>query len=163
MTAAKILLTATPLQNSLLELFGLSTIIDENLFGDLPSFRTQYVNVGGDLEGLRERLQAFCSRTLRSQVLEYVKYTQRRLITRRFKPSDHEHNLYLAISSFLHREESYALPKRQRHLITLIVRKVLASSPRAVAGTLEIMRDRLRRLKSDFLENARHRRPDHSR
>jgi superfamily II DNA or RNA helicase len=150
----KILLTATPLQNSLLELFGLSTIIDENLFGDLPSFRTQYVNVGGDLEGLRERLQAFCSRTLRSQVLEYVKYTQRRLITRHFKPSDHEHNLYLAISSFLHREESYALPKRQRHLITLIVRKVLASSPRAVAGTLEIMRDRLRRIKSDFLEKA---------
>lgn len=40
----KILLTATPLQNSLIELYGLSTVIDEHIFGDLPSFRTQYVN-----------------------------------------------------------------------------------------------------------------------
>lgn len=64
---SKILLTATPLQNTLLELYGLSTIIDERIFGDLPSFRTQYVNVGGDLKGLRDRLQSFCSRTLRRQ------------------------------------------------------------------------------------------------
>jgi len=38
----KLLLTATPLQNSLLELYGLSTLIDEHLFGDLAAFRTQY-------------------------------------------------------------------------------------------------------------------------
>lgn len=37
----KLLLTATPLQNSLLELFGLSTLIDEHLFGDVGSFRSQ--------------------------------------------------------------------------------------------------------------------------
>lgn len=30
----KLLLTATPLQNSLLELYGLSTVIDERIFGD---------------------------------------------------------------------------------------------------------------------------------
>ena len=30
----KILLTATPFQNSLMELYGLTTIIDENIFGD---------------------------------------------------------------------------------------------------------------------------------
>jgi superfamily II DNA or RNA helicase len=150
----KILLTATPFQNSLLELYGLSTIIDADLFGDLPSFRAQYANVGGDIQGLRDRLQGFCTRSLRSQVTEYVKYTERRLITRRFTPTDQEHELYLAISSFLQREDSYALPRRQRHLITLLVRKVLASSPRAVAGTLEIMRDRLRRMKAELSENA---------
>jgi len=55
----KILLTATPLQNSLLELYGLSTIIDDRLFGNLPSFRTQYVGVGSDLDVLRDRLQSF--------------------------------------------------------------------------------------------------------
>jgi SNF2 family DNA or RNA helicase len=38
----KLLLTATPLQNSLLELFGLSTLIDEHLFGDINAFRAQY-------------------------------------------------------------------------------------------------------------------------
>jgi len=35
------------------------------------------------------------------------------------------------------------LPQRQRHLTVLVVRKLLASSPLAVAATLEAMRDRL--------------------
>nr|WP_287421728.1 DEAD/DEAH box helicase [Candidatus Brachybacter algidus] len=50
--APKILLTATPLQNSLLELYGLVSIIDDYSFGDLKSFKTQYsrVNSGADAE-----------------------------------------------------------------------------------------------------------------
>jgi len=139
----KILLTATPLQNSLLELYGLSTIIDDRIFGDLPSFRTQFMNAGGDLESLRERIKTFCKRALRSQVLEYVQYTERRLITRPFQPTDQEHKLYEAISDFLKRPDTYALPYQQRHLTALIVRKLLASSSQAVAGTLETMRNRL--------------------
>ena len=145
----KILLTATPLQNSLLELYGLSTLIDERLFGDLPSFRTQYIQSGGDLPGLRERLVPFCWRTLRRQVLEYVRYTERKLITRPFKPTEQEQRLYEAVSDFLQREDNYALPSGQRHLLILLVRKVLASSPRAVAGTLEIIRNRLIKLKEE--------------
>jgi hypothetical protein len=145
----KILLTATPLQNSLVELFGLASLIDERLFGDLPSFRTQFANAGGDLAALRERLAHFCHRTLRSQVLEYVKNTQRRLLTRPFTPTEQEHKLYETVSSYLQREDCYALPQRQRHLIVLLVRKVLSSSPRALAGTLEMMRERLLRIQED--------------
>lgn len=146
----KLLLTATPLQNSLVELYGLATLIDERIFGDLPSFRSQYMSSGGDLEGLRRRLQPVCARTLRRQVLEYVRYTERRLITRPFKPTEQEHQLYEAISAYLQRPQSYALPGQQRHLITLLVRKVLASSPQAVAGTLEIMRNRLIRMREQL-------------
>jgi len=145
----KLLLTATPLQNSLLELFGLATLIDERLFGDLTSFRSQYVNSGGDNSGLRERLNAFCWRSLRSQVNEFVRYTERKLITRPFKPTEPEHKLYEAVSAYLKRDGTYALPAGQKHLLILLVRKVLASSPYAVAGTLEIMRDRLIRLKEE--------------
>jgi len=139
----KVLLTATPLQNSLVELYGLTTLIDERIFGDLPSFRTQYTNAGGNLGDLRDRLKYFTTRTLRRQVLEYVRYTERKLITRPFKPTENEQKLYEAISTFLQRDDTYSLPKRQRHLMTLIVRKLLASSSQAVAGTLETMRDRL--------------------
>lgn len=145
----KILLTATPLQNSLVELYGLASLIDDRLFGDLPSFRTQFANAGGDLAALRERLAQFCHRTLRSQVLEYVKYTQRRLLTRPFTPTEQEHKLYETVSAYLQREDCYALPHGQRHLIVLLVRKVLSSSPRALAGTLEMMRDRLLRIQED--------------
>lgn len=139
----KLLLTATPLQNSLLELYGLSTIIDDNIFGDLASFRTQYINYGGDVSGLRDRLQGFCWRTLRSQVTEYVPYTERKLITRPFKPTEQEHKLYEAVSKYLMRDDTYAFPARQKHLLILLIRKVLASSPTALAGTLEIIRERL--------------------
>ena len=145
----KVLVTATPLQNSLLELYGLSYIIDEYLFGDLPSYRTKYVNARGDLDELRDRLKSFCTRTLRSQVVEYIQYTERRLITRPFEPTDHEYRLYEAVSDFLKREDTYALPHRQRHLTALIVRKLLASSSRALAGTLEVMRDRLIALRDE--------------
>lgn len=139
----KILLTATPLQNSLVELYGISTILDDHIFGDLPSFRTRFVNAGGDLDDLRNRLKVFSIRTLRRQVVEYIQYTERRLITRPFKPNFNEHKLYEAVSAFLQRPQTYALPQRQRHLTALVVRKLLASSPLAVAATLEAMRDRL--------------------
>nr|WP_321306911.1 SNF2-related protein [uncultured Sphaerochaeta sp.] len=147
----KLLLTATPLQNSLLELYGLSTLIDQNLFGELASFRTQYINYGGDLSGLRDRLRTFSWRTLRSQVSEFVKYTERKLITRPFKPTDQELKLYIAVSDYLKRDDTYALPSGQKHLLILLIRKVLASSPHAVAGTLEIIRDRLVKLRNETI------------
>ena len=151
----KLLLTATPLQNSLLELYGLSTLIDEQLFGDADSFRSQYASAGSDLEALRQRLSGFCKRTLRNQVTEYIRYTERHPITRPFSPSDNEHALYEAVSGFLQRTESYALPKRQRHLTALILRKLLASSSQAIAATLDTLRIRLEALRDEKSLNDR--------
>lgn len=75
----KVLLTATPLQNSLLELYGLVSVIDDHTFGDLKSFKAQFTNLTGeaDYSELRTRLRPICQRTLRRQVLEYVPYTSR--------------------------------------------------------------------------------------
>ena len=143
----KLLLTATPLQNSLLELYGLSTLIDEQLFGDLNSFRSQYTGAGSDLDALRQRLSGFCKRTLRNQVTEYIRYTERRPITQPFTPTDDEQSFYEAVSTFLQREDSYALPRRQRHLTALILRKLLASSSEAIAGTLDTLLLRLEKLR----------------
>lgn len=143
----KLLLTATPLQNSLLELYGLLTLIDEHLFGDITAFRSQYVNAGNGITDLRQRLSEFCKRTLRNQVTEFIRYTERRTITRPFSPSDDEHALYEAVSAFLQRSDSYALPQRQRHLTAFILRKLLASSSLAIAGTLDTLRNRLKALR----------------
>jgi superfamily II DNA/RNA helicase len=145
----KLLLTATPLQNSLLELYGLSTLIDDSLFGDLNAFRAQYTGAGSNLAALRQRVSQFCRRTLRKQVTEYIRYTERRPMTRPFRPTDDEHALYQAISGFLQRDESYALPKRQRQLTTLILRKLLASSSQAIAGTLDTLTKRLESLRDE--------------
>lgn len=139
----KLLLTATPLQNSLMELYGLSTLIDEHLFGDEKAFRKQYLQTGADLPELRHRLTGFIKRSLRKQVLEYIRYTERKALTQPFTPGDDEQRLYEAVSAFMLREDAFALPKSQRHLTTLILRKLLASSSPAVAGTLERIQQRL--------------------
>lgn len=139
----KLLLTATPLQNSLIELYGLSTLIDEHLFGGETAFRKQFMNSGTGLDELRERLASFAKRTLRRDVLEYIKYTERKALTQPFNPTDDEQVLYERISEFLQKENSYALPRQQRHLTGLILRKLLASSAPAVAATLVAIRDRL--------------------
>lgn len=145
----KLLLTATPLQNSILELYGLSTLIDDNIFGDLNAFRSQFTGANGDLVGLRERLGSFCKRTLRKDVTEYISYTQRKPHTQKFRSTDDEHRLYEAVTAYLLREESYAIPRRQRHLTELVLRKLLASSSQAVAGTLSVMRARLEALREE--------------
>lgn len=145
----KLLLTATPLQNSLLELYGLTSIISDGIFGDISSFRQQYVNSSTGLEDLKNRLQVFCKRTLREDVTEYVPYTKRKAITFPFKTNKEEQELYLGVSSFLQKEDSYAIPNSQRTLITNVVRKLLASSSVAVIGTLESIKARLIALKDD--------------
>jgi hypothetical protein len=136
---AKVLLTATPLQNSLLELYGLVSIIDDFTFGDLTSYRAQFIRVDRDesFTALKQRLQTICKRTLRRQVLEYISFTNRHAMVQEFFPSHAEQELYDVVSSYLQRPTLYALPARQRHLMTLILRKLLASSTRAIAGTLE--------------------------
>ena len=80
---------------------------------------------------------------------EYIRYTERRPITRPFKPTDEEHSLYEAVSAFLQRPDSYALPQRQRHLTALILRKLLASSSQAIAATLDTLRARLEALRDE--------------
>lgn len=142
----KLLLTATPLQNSLRELYGLSTLLDEQLFGDDKSFRQYYTSNDG-IGQLKDRLKGFVKRTLRKQVLEYIRYTQRKAMTIPFTPSHTEMQLYNGITAVLEREESYALPKRQRHLTGLILRKLLASSTQAVLNTLVTIKHRLENLR----------------
>ena len=143
----KVLLTATPLQNSLMELYGLSLLIDENIFGNEKSFRAQYSSTRTHYDVLKERLATFCRRTLRSDVLEYIRYTKRRAITFPFNPSKKEVELYEKVSKFLQKDSLYAIPHRQKHLISLILYKLLASSSVAICNTLSTMLERMKKLK----------------
>ncbi len=141
----KVLLTATPLQNSLLELFGLVSIVDDFAFGDVQSYRARFARLGNDADfaELKARLAPLCKRTLRRQVLEYVKYTNRHALVQEFVPTAEEQRLYDLVSGYLQRETLHALPASQRQLVTLILRKLLASSTFAIAGTLDGMARRL--------------------
>ena len=141
----KVLLTATPLQNSLLELYGLVSFVDERVFGDLDSFRVQFGQLkdATSFDALKNRISPICKRTLRRQVEAYVKYTRRIPMLQEFVPGADETKLYNYVSEFLQRPSLYALPNSQRQLITLVLRKLLASSTFAIAGALETLIKRL--------------------
>lgn len=141
----KLLLTATPFQNSLMELYGLTSIIDDRLFGSEKSFRKQY-GKGENLQELRQRIQKLYTRTLRKDVREYINYTHRLPLTQKFKATDEEQVLYQEISDFLRRKDIYSVPAAQRKLTTMIVRKILASSTYALVFTLEHIKERLERI-----------------
>ncbi len=144
----KILLTATPLQNSLMELYGLVSFIDDKIFGDEESFRDQFAKRSDllpedNFNALKERIRPVCQRTLRRQVVEYVPYTARRSITQDFTPTPDEQRLYEQVSGYLQKPDLLALPSGQRQLITLVLRKILASSSFAIGATLGAMIERL--------------------
>ena len=142
---SKVLLTATPLQNSLLELYGLVSMIDDRVFGDVDSFRAQFTAQGREqtFGSLRERLAPVCKRTLRKQVQPYVSYTARKAIVQEFTPSSEEQELSRLVADYLRRPNLKALPEGQRQLISLVLWKLLASSTHAIAGALETMAKRL--------------------
>lgn len=180
----KLLLTATPLQNSLLELYGLVSIVDEHVFGDLRSFKAQFSRLNSAAQptadaltgavaqyraeptpgsertlkklirdaqkqqtdhyaSLKQRIRPVCQRTLRRQVLAYVSYTNRHALVQEFIPNDAEKRLYHLVSEYLQSDRLYALPSSQRQLMTLILRKLLASSSYAIADTLKGLADKL--------------------
>jgi len=147
---SKVLLTATPLQNSLLELYGLVSFIDDRVFGDLDSFRSQFGQLGKTqtFESLRKRLSPICKRTLRRDVQPFVQYTRRRALVQEFTPSDDERRLAAEVGDYLRRPQLEALPSGQRQLISMVLWKLLASSSHAIAGALDTMANRLQKVAS---------------
>ena len=146
----KLLLSATPLQNNLQELYGLVSLIDPHFFGSLDAFKARYCRPKmepGEFEHLRHRLSSICKRTLRRQVQEVggIKFTRRYSITEDFRPSDDELNLYREVSEYLQDTNILAIKPGARHLVTLVIRKILASSSHAIQGTLSTMIERLER------------------
>lgn len=144
----RVLLSATPIQNNLMELFGLSQVIDPHYFGDAKSFKALYVNRQKDkssLEDLKARIKPLCHRTLRRQVQQEggINFTNRYSLTQDFTPSPEEWELFQNLSSYLQDPDIQAVSPQARHLVSMGLRKILASSSFAVAETLKGMVTRL--------------------
>lgn len=159
----KVLLTATPLQNNLEELYGISSFIDDKLLGTPYSFKTKFVDPLREqsgvtkirLEELRKLIRGedkddvfsisgIITRTLRKQVLEYVPFTDRTSFTFDFTPTEEEVELYEKVSAYLQRPEVAAIIATQRNLMILVYRKLLASSSYAIAETLRRFMENLK-------------------
>lgn len=156
-----VLLTATPLQNKLEELYGLVSVFDPSYFYSLSAFRERYIKGAtlGNGDDLAERVSTIAKRTLRRDADKYIHFTKRMPLTVEFTPSVEERRLYDLVNEYLQREELFAFAGSQRHLAALIIRKRLGSSTYAVSSTLERIANRLEKETQDgFLRDAAGRR-----
>lgn len=140
-----LLLTATPLQNRLEELFGLVSVFEPDFFHSIEGFKERYVDRPDDYgnDDLAMRMSHIAKRTLRRDAQKYIRFTERMPMTFGFTPSPDEQALYSMVNAYLQRPELYAFASSQRHLSALILRKRLGSSTYAVASTLERIAYRL--------------------
>ncbi len=142
----KVLLTATPLQNSLTDLHGLISFIDPRIFGSEKVFNKRYIE-GEDYSALKQELSPVLYRTLRRDVAKYMNFKKRTCKTVDFMLSTNEIELYQRVNDFLKRELLYSIPTSNRNLIILVIRKLLASSSFALIETFEVLKTRLEKLK----------------
>lgn len=142
----KILLTATPMQNTLLDIYGLVQFIDDRVFYSKQIFSERYLR-GEDYNDLKACLEPVVQRTLRKEVADYIQFSERKEMTIDFELSPMEIELYVMINNYLKKEILYALPNSHRTLITSVIRKLLASSSMAVAETFKVLKGRLETLK----------------
>lgn len=141
----KILLTATPLQNDLSDLHGLVSFIDPRIFGTEKAFNKQYREDYNYAE-LKQNLSPVLYRTLRKDVSKYMQFANRVSRTFDFELSYDEVALYMRVNKFLKRDYLYSLPTANRNLLTLVIRKLLASSSFALIETFEVILERLQKL-----------------
>lgn len=138
----KLMLTATPVQNSLWDLYGLMQFIDPEIFLDKRVFGRRYIR-DEEYDALKFQLSPIVQRTLRSEVADYLQFSSRIGITVDFQLSPQEAALYVAVNNYLKKEILYAVPASNRTLVTIAIRKLLASSSQAVAETFKVLQNRL--------------------
>lgn len=141
----KILLTATPLQNSLLDLYGLISFIDPKIFGPEQVFRQRYIK-NKNYDDLKRKLAPVVYRTLRKDVADYMHFAKRICKTVDFELSQDEIKLYEQVNQFLKKDNLYSIPASNRGLVILVIRKLMASSSFALVETFEVLKKRLQKL-----------------
>lgn len=149
-----VLLTATPIQNSLAELWGLVQYVEPTgtLLGRLPTFREVFCEAGDrtvlpeQARELRRRLQTVLQRTLRRQAQEFlqVPFVERHSRVFEYAMSGEEQALYADVTAWLMREHLYAFRGKQRHLLLISFHRRMASSLAALAESLQRVAQRLK-------------------
>src|ERR1700688_1455732 len=153
-----LLLTATPMQNSLAEIWGLVQYVEPTgtLLGDITTFREVFCSdddrtlIPGQEHELKRRLAMVLQgpRARRPKRFLDRPFTQRRCRLYEYAMSDAERSLYDDVTEYLLEPSLYAFAGRQRRLLLIGFHRRMASSISALAVSLENVAARLRRLRA---------------
>jgi superfamily II DNA or RNA helicase len=134
-----LMLTATPIQNNLMELYNLINLIRPGLLGTIQHFEEEYV---GDNQGrvvlhaqrLQNLLKSVLIRNRRSET-EGIVFPERRVETHRIEASEAELDLHHAVTKFIRDHKG----QFESHLALMILEREVASSAPALSKTLKNM------------------------
>ena len=133
----KLLLTPTPITMSIMDIYGLICFIDETVLPDADDFYKRYFRKPESYPELTSWVSRFAFRTLKSQVTEYVSFTNRVPLTLDYNLTEQEKELYTLLNQYLALPRRAAYPQIEQYDLSLMLFHILSSSPQALCKTLD--------------------------
>ena len=151
-----LLLTATPIQNNLTELWGLIQYVEPTgtLLGNLRTFRDVFCDgddrtlVRGQDDELRRRIETVVQRTLRRQAQDFLErpFVARHAQIFEYSMTAREKLLYDQVTAYLLEPQLFAFRGNQRRLLLIGFHRLMGSSIAALTASLRKVAARLERM-----------------
>ena len=151
-----LLLTATPIQNNLTELWGLIQYVEPTgtLLGNLRTFREVFCDgddrtlVRGQDDELRRRIETVVQRTLRRQAQDFLErpFVARHAQIFEYSMTAREKLLYDQVTAYLLEPQLFAFRGNQRRLLLIGFHRLMGSSIAALTASLRKVAARLERM-----------------
>lgn len=149
----KILLTGTPIEKNIMDLYGLIYFIDDELLPDPDTYMKRYLRKPENYPELAEKVSRYCFRTLRSQAKQYAKIPERLHITLEYEGSAEEKELYNLLFAYIEKPNKTAFPQMEQYDLALMLLGLLSSSTAAIKQSLKNIIKRLEK-ENDAEETA---------
>jgi adenine-specific DNA-methyltransferase len=151
-----LLLTATPIQNNLTELWGLIQYVEPTgtLLGSLRTFRDVFCDgddrilVRGQDDELRRRIETVVQRTLRRQAQDFLErpFVARHAQIFEYSMTAREKLLYDQVTAYLLEPQLFAFRGSQRRLLLISFHRLMGSSIAALTASLRKVAARLEQM-----------------
>lgn len=139
----KILLTGTPIEKNIMDLYGLIFFIDDELLPDADTYMKTYLRRPENYPELAAKVSKYCFRTLRSQAKQYAKIPERLHITLEYEASVKEKELYKLLFAYIEKPHKIAFPQMEQYDLALMLLGLLSSSTAAIKMSLKNIIKRL--------------------